>query len=379
MAVQLETLYQKVYPQYDVRLKTSSCFEKTISWFHILENIEFAPLLHGEELVFNSTLNDASEVMRKKYIQELINVDAGGLIVSHQKGHELSEELISYCNRMHFPLFSASWETPFINITRLFSEMLLDSERKEMNLIAAFRNAIYHPEDTSLYLDFLEENGFSDQLAYTVGILNYEKIEFENMGDTLKQIKKWMQHSLKQSIIFEEKNSFILLVQNDSIEYLKNQFCNLLRTYPNIQLGIGSTEHRITDIHLSYRNAEIAIKLIDNGISQNPLCYSDLGTYQILADVKEPDIIFPGFVQNTLGKLMEYDEQNRTKYMSVLKDFFKNDCSITQTANATFYHQNTLKYKIKNIKEILGYDIMTNENRVKIMLSLYILNMQKDG
>lgn len=43
---------------------------------------EFTDLLHNDILVFNSTLNDVSEEMRKDYIDRLISVQAGGLIVS---------------------------------------------------------------------------------------------------------------------------------------------------------------------------------------------------------------------------------------------------------------------------------------------------------
>ena len=64
--------------------------------------------------------------------------------------------------------------------------------------------------------------------------------------------------------------------------------------------------------------------------------------------------------------------------MDILALYFENNCSITQTADATFYHQNTLKYKVKAIKEILGYDITTNENRVKIIISLSILKLGSD-
>ena len=98
--------------------------------------------------------------------------------------------------------------------------------------------------------------------------------------------------------------------------------------------------------------------------------------YQILTSVTDSETLYPAFIQNTLGKLIAYDQEHKTSYMQVLKDFFANNCSITQTADATFFHQNTLKYKIKNIKEILGYDITTNENRVKIMISLYLLELK---
>ena len=71
MAVELEYLYAKIPPQYNVKLHTDSCFDKSIAWMHTVEEIEFIPMLHGDELVFNSGLSAASEEWVRSYIEEL--------------------------------------------------------------------------------------------------------------------------------------------------------------------------------------------------------------------------------------------------------------------------------------------------------------------
>ena len=40
--------------------------------------------------------------------------------------------------------------------------------------------------------------------------------------------------------------------------------------------------------------------------------------------------------------------------------------------------KNTLSYKIGKIREVLGYDILLNENRMKIMISLRILRLDRE-
>ena len=102
--------------------------------------------------------------------------------------------------------------------------------------------------------------------------------------------------------------------------------------------------------------------------------YDELGIYKILADIKEPSI-YPEFVKETLGALIEYDQMKHTEYMKILRAFFENDCSIMYTAQALYCHKNTLSYKLDKIKKILGYDILKNENRVKIMVAIYILRL----
>ena len=61
MAVKLEDLYAKISHRYDVKLHTDGFFGKTISWIHTVEDAEFAYRLYGDELAFNSGLNNSSE------------------------------------------------------------------------------------------------------------------------------------------------------------------------------------------------------------------------------------------------------------------------------------------------------------------------------
>ena len=72
---------------------------------------------------------------------------------------------------------------------------------------------------------------------------------------------------------------------------------------------------------------------------------------------------------------MKYDREKHTDYMNILEVYFENDCSAVHTAQTLCCHKNTLAYKLDKIKRILGYDILKNENRVKIMVAIYILRL----
>ena len=151
MAVALETLYSEIDPAHHVQLLTKSCFHKMIDWMHMVEDMDFVQFLHGDELVFNSGINYVSEEWLQKYIGALNEKHAGGLILSMRDGVSISQETIDYCNELEFALFSARWSTPFIDIMRVFSRILLKNEQRETSLSAALRNAINYPENEELY------------------------------------------------------------------------------------------------------------------------------------------------------------------------------------------------------------------------------------
>lgn len=369
MAVELKKLYDDIYNKTDIQLITKDCFHKYIGWVHMVENPEFISLLHGDELIFNSSLNYESDAYRKEFIDELIAKEAGGLILALQDHVKLSENLISYCNEKEFPLFKTKWETSFLKIMRRFSEILLNNERNETNLLEALKNAIYYPSNEALYVKHFERNEFLFEMPYVVTVI-------ENHTDNESPMFiSHLQHKYEHCIVYEEPTRIILLTTGLSPERLLKDFENLCTKYNSIRVGIGSLESTLNTLHVSFEHAVDACQLAGTAISQNPLCYDDLGVYQILCSLKGSENIGRTFVLQTLGKLLEYDFENDTNYLQVLKDFFENDCSIIQTANATFFHQNTLKYKIKHIREILGYDITNNENRTKIMLSLYMMSL----
>lgn len=374
MAVELKRLYESVESEYELKLLTSSCFGKKIGWVHLVEREEFVPLLHGDELVFNSGMDFTSEDWLRHFIDLLVSVGASGLIISVWAGHAFSKEIAEYCNRIHFPLFSASTSTPYIDVMRKFSEMLLENEQRETNLIAALKNAIYYPDEESLYRNHFERNGFFRDMSYTVIILSCYTYDTENGNKILWQVGENIRYLLRKSIIYEEKGRLIILAAGYLLSRLQKEFGKICGKDSNIYAGIGTTVGQIQDIHNSYENAYTAYLLTKTTIPKNLLCYEELGIYKLLADVKEPGI-YPEFVEETLGPLIEYDRKKNTKYMKILEAFFENDCCILQTSKALYCHKNTLNYKMNAIKEILDYDIMSNENRVRIMMSFYILNL----
>ncbi|MGF0034153.1 PucR family transcriptional regulator [Bariatricus sp. SGI.154] len=374
MAVELMRLYVELPEKYNVKLHTNSCFDKTIVWMHMVEEIDFIQLLHGDELVFNSGLSYQSEKWLKTYITELNKVHAGGLIISFRDNRMFSQDIIDYCNAIRFPIFSASWDTPYIDIMRLFAEILLKNEQRETNLITAFKNAIFYPQNEELYLSHFERNGFFRNMSYAVIMLSCHAYDSDTGNEKLTKIEKSLRYIFKNVIVYEEKGRLTILTASYPIPQIEKECQKFCQDDPNVYIGIGTLASRITDIHRSYENAYTAYDLTKTAIPKNLLSYDELGIYKLLADVKEKSI-YPAFVQETLGKLMEYDKEQETNYMEILEAYFENECSIIHTSQALYCHKNTLTYKLNKIKEVLGYDILSNENRTKIMVAIYILRL----
>lgn len=377
MAVELSELYKKIPPACEIQLLTESCFNKKIEWIHMVEDIDFVKLLHGNELVFNSGVRPVQTSWLMPFIKKLNNVHAGGLILTSKNISDISSEVIAYCNKIRFPLFYSSWYTPYVDIMRTFSEILIRNEHNEVNLTAALKQAICHPEDVDEYLNHFEMNEYFQDMSYVILILSCFAYNTEHGNERLEEIQKLVQKNLKKAVFYKEKGRLVILTCEYTAKELEKKFNKLCTSDSNVYVGIGSSVSQIQNIHRSYENAYTAYELTKTTIPKNVLCYDSLGVYKLLADVKVPEI-YMNFAIEVLGNLMQHDEENNTDYMNILNTFFDNDCSILNTSQALFCHKNTLNYKMNTIKDILGYDIMCNENRTKIMMAFYILRLGSD-
>lgn len=377
MAVALEMLYSEIDPAHHVKLLTKSCFHKMIDWMHMVEDMDFVPFLHGDELVFNSGINFVSNEWLRIYIDAIHEKRAGGLILSMRDEMQISQEIIDYCNELEFPIFSARWSTPFIDIMRVFSGILLKNEQRETNLNSALRNAIHYPENEALYRIHFERNGFMQQMDYTIAILSCDAYGTQQGNEVLHRIQKGIRNMLKNGIVCEENECLIILVAGNSENEVIEASRKMCREDENIYVAIGTTVHNIKDIHKSYRRAMIAYKLTGKSIISNVVSYRDLGVYKLIADRREEEI-YPEFVEEILGDLIRYDQKNGTDYLDILTAYFEKECSIINTARSLYCHKNTMTYKINKIKEILGYEILDNENRMKIMIAIHIMRFGTD-
>ncbi len=377
MAVELEQLYSEIESEFDVKLVTNSCFHKMIDWIHMVEDVDFVSFLRGDELVLNSGLNYKNEEWLYKYIKELRKRDAGGLILAMRDGMNIPNRIIDYCNEIEFALFSATWATSFRDIMRIFSATLLRNEQRETNLNSALKNAIYFSENEELYLNHFERNGFFEDMDYNIIILSCNAYQTERGNETLEKIKKTLRYHMEKCIVCEENEKLLILTVGDSEKKIVEKFRKMCEEDANIYVGIGTVVHRIQEIKKSYNRAMSAYQLTNTAIAKNMLCYSELGIYKLLADRAEEEL-YPEFVQEVLGRLIEYDELQGTDYLEILIAYFENECSIIHTAEKIFCHKNTLTYKLNKIREILRYDIQTNENRMKIMVAIHIMKMERE-
>ena len=261
MAIKLQSLYEAINNQFDVILHTNSFYDKEVTWIHTVEQGEFSHLLHGDELIFNSGLNFTSQDWLKEFLKSLKDAHASGLIISVKSRPAFSQEIIDYCNEIQLPLFSTSWDTPFIDIMRIFSEILLKNEHRETSLAAALKNAIYYPENEDSYLNPLESNGFFRDMNYTILMISCHTYYSDSGNSYLEQLEKKIRYFMSKGIVYEEGKHLIVLFAGESVNDISQKLYDVCQNNSDVYVGIGTTVSQLTDIHRSYETAFSAYPL----------------------------------------------------------------------------------------------------------------------
>lgn len=351
-----------------------------VNWVHMLEDPETAGFLHGQELIFSTGIGHTSTGWLIEFAEGLIENQASGLVLNIGPYiKSVPEELIEYCAKMNFPLFTIPWKTRIVDITNVFCRKIIKAEENEVTVAGAFRDAIFFPEKSLQYRSVLERKEFDLNAQYFVVALSLKETCNGRLSDFDKTIRMKLMSILYQTSdrfnIFRQDQYLIMVLQNFSLHVVEaairalNEFCLMRSPQHIIHGGISASESGILSLSQNYKRAIAVLHLAEK--QQDMIkSYNDIGFYQLLIEVEDPNVL-ERFYKDTVGKLEDYDQRNQTDYLDTLKAYLHNNGSIQEVAKTTYVHRNTVNYKMKKIKEILQCEL-TYQNGLKLLLALNI-------
>lgn len=133
---------------------------------------------------------------------------------------------------------------------------------------------------------------------------------------------------------------------------------------PNYQIacGVGQTYAQPNNLFRSYQEAKVACEM-GSLLGVAVPFFNDMGLERILykhdlEDLKE-------YCQHVLGALPEGD-QEEDNLLSLLESFVDNQFDMNKTAQATFLHRNTLRYRLNKIETMLERSLADINTRLDL-------------
>lgn len=139
----------------------------------------------------------------------------------------------------------------------------------------------------------------------------------------------------------------------------------------SVSVGVGSPRTDALELHRSWQEALEALQ-IGRRVwgSGSVTLWQGLGLYRLLSHI-EPDEL-AAFVQEHLGPLLAYDEENGTELLTTLEAYFAEEGNHVRVAERLFLHRNTVRYRLQKVEKLLGVNLDDPETRLLLGVCLRI-------
>jgi sugar diacid utilization regulator len=131
-------------------------------------------------------------------------------------------------------------------------------------------------------------------------------------------------------------------------------------------IGVGATAGSVPELPRSFDEAQHALGIrLRSRTPYGVTRFDELGIYRILALGDQGGEI-DGYVQQWLGDLIEYDTSRHSVLVETLAEFLDHGGNYDLTAEALIIHRSTLRYRLRRIRELTGFDLSDVESRLNL-------------
>jgi purine catabolism regulator len=143
-----------------------------------------------------------------------------------------------------------------------------------------------------------------------------------------------------------------------------------------VGIGAGRPVADPLDLATSLREAALAFDVgrWQEGAGASRL-FDDLGVERLLLSSPEADL--DGFVDQTLGPLLEYDRSYEGELVATLQAWIDTR-SVAETARRVFAHYNTIRKRLERIEELLGPVLADSRRLLDLAVALRLLDRSQD-
>jgi sugar diacid utilization regulator len=134
-------------------------------------------------------------------------------------------------------------------------------------------------------------------------------------------------------------------------------------------IGVGGRCEGVAQFPRSYRESQLALRIQRAvGGGDQVTVFDDLGVYQVLATETDTSAM-ESFVRDWLGALLDYDAVHGAQLVTTLSEYLDSGGSYDTSATALSVHRSTLKYRLRRIREVSGYDLGVPDTQFNLQLA----------
>lgn len=150
------------------------------------------------------------------------------------------------------------------------------------------------------------------------------------------------------------------------------EFAKILRRQSDMvcRIGVGDA-HQPPDLNESVAEAELALRLSGDDVA----LFENLGIWRFLGADAETGRM-TAFVNQWIGPLADYDASHGTELVTTLSTYLRRQGALEATATELHVHPSTMKYRIRRIREVTGFDLRDPDQRFNLEVACRSLEVQ---
>ncbi len=306
----------------------------------------------------------------------LTNTSSSGLCLIDLYMDDLSPGIKEYADREAYPVMMISNFVPYAAIiTEIMGAIIKHKEDTitEMTIRSLLQPMVTEQEVYSMAM------GINNKFLDSVGAL-YLKTGSDQEADiaVLKNSFKGKEHW--SFLKFDGGLLLIMSFGKESKERINMQLNQVLDGidyyFRHYRMGISRFHRSLGNLNTCIREALMSYEVCDRR-SDNKVYYNDLGVYRLLMLIKdEPEL--RRFHDEMVVPLESYDRQNGTSLLNTAISYVDNDGDIKKTAQHLYQHQNTIRYRLNKVKEILDMKEMGGSFYEKLSIAIKINKILKE-
>jgi len=316
-------------------------------------------------------VKDSKEDMLK-LMEILVKSKASGICVINEYINGFSSEFIELADEHSFPVFLVDKDIPYANIIQDITELIIKDKEDiigEMKVDKILKTESY---EKIVEISHDINNNFMNNfiVLYLTNINSKSSINY--IYENINSREMWSALKYKDGILIIMTNSEYAEIQN-----LYNYILNLIQnTCKHYVLGISKFFNDLKHLKKAIIEA-ITSCSFSSILNKNVINYEQLGVYTILVPIKH-SVELNEFYNRIMLPLKNYDKKYNLNLFETIVCFIENDGNFEKTANEMFQHENTIRYRVTKVKQILDMEDMNLEflSQLSIAVKVHKLLME---
>lgn len=306
---------------------------------------------------FTVARNDVNLLIQST--EKLIKAGVSGLAIKSIFYSELPIQVIEYANERSFPVFIFGNSVYFEDIITDIMDAIRnkdDYELLETKIDIIIKNGI----SKSMVRELAFEINTSFKENFIVAYCKEKKyINNENIIRLIEGLKRNKTKSIYQSV-FKYRSGILIIFSFENLEYntLINKLYGLMDDIgidnDKYTIGISNSHVNLNELDRGINESMYAVKVSEIS-GEKKSFYKDIGIYKIVMPFIDK-VWIKDFHEEIIKPLKSYDEKYNTQILTTAIKYIENDGNVKKTSQELFQHDNTIRYRINKMKEILNME-----------------------